>query len=382
MWRPTTSLSLPTLVTAAVVTALALSAAGPTAAVTARGSEGSSPAPVTRSEATDRSERATASATQAARSERRRNRVGFSPGFSILYQEVEELRADLARMHDLGARRLRVDLSWALVERDRGTYDWSHSDRVFGEARAAGLKVLPILGYQPSWAGRSTVDVDGFSAFVKAAVERYGAQVPAWEIWNEPNLERFWFGEPDPAAYGAMVSTVSPLIRSLDPKARIVVGSMAPAVDARDGSQVAPETFLAAAGDHLAPGDFDAVSVHPYSYPAMPQEALTWNTFFRLPQMGRMAQEIGGPDVKLWLTEYGAPTGASDRAVSEKTQADMLVSAVRAARRDPRVGPIYLYSYRDAGSDLGDSEDNFGVVRHDGTPKRAALRLRALLNPS
>lgn len=313
------------------------------------------------------------------RMERRRSRVGFSPGFSILYEELPQLRQDLAGMYALGARRIRVDLSWALVERDRGRYDWSHSDRVFREARAAGLRVLPVIGYQPGWAGREGIDVSGFSAFAAAAADRYGNQIRAWEVWNEPNLERFWFGRPDPVAYGRMVSSVSSTIRQHDDDARIVMGALAPAVDDPSGSEVSPETFLRGAGKALSPGDFDAVSVHPYSYPVMPRSDHDWNTFHRLPEMLTLAREIGGRRVRLWLTEYGAPTGQSDRSVRPRRQARMLVQAVRRARRLRGVGPIYLYSYRDVSNDLGDAEANFGLLRHDGERKRAARALRNAL---
>ncbi len=307
--------------------------------------------------------------------------VGFSPGFSIMYQPLAELRRDLRGMYRLGARRLRIDLSWALVEWHRGQFDWSRPDRVIREARAAGLRVLAILGYVPPWAQTASGAVRPrlFAGFVDRATRRYAPSVGSWEIWNEPNLERFWSPSPNPAAYARTVAAAAPRIRRNDPNARIIVGALAPATDT--GSELSPETFLRrfyrAIPRHSL---FDAISVHPYSYPAMPSGDEDWNTFHRLPQIRAVASRAGDRDVRVWLTEYGAPTGRSDRAVSPYRQAAMLVQAVREKRRYRTIGPIYLYSYRDLDAALSDPESNFGVLRHDGVAKRAWALLRGELN--
>ncbi|GAA5141913.1 hypothetical protein GCM10023340_04460 [Nocardioides marinquilinus] len=306
--------------------------------------------------------------------------VGFSPGFSIIYQPTDELRSDLRAMYRLGARRLRLDLSWAITEPSRGTYDWYKTDRVINEARRAGLRVLAIIGYEPDWAtGSPNVDAAAWSSWVDAATRRYADTVSAWEIWNEPNLSRFWRGGPNPEAYAKVVATAAPVIRSNDPRAKIVTGALAPATDT--GTELSPETFLrrfyAAIPDHDV---FDAISVHPYSYPAMPDGAEAWNTFFRIPQIRDVAVRAGHDDVKVWLTEYGAPTGLSDRSVAPEVQAQMLVRAIKAARQMEGVGPIFLYSYRDVDDALNDPESNFGIVQHDGTAKSSYRMLRRMLN--
>ena len=310
--------------------------------------------------------------------------LGFSPGFDILYQPEADLRRDLRAMRALGVRRLRVDLSWAFVERQRGRYDWSANDRVFGAARDAGLQVLAVVGYAPSWAtsASGTPDAAGFADFVSDAARRYSSTVTAWEIWNEPNLDRFW-DAPDPEGYARLVLAAAPRLAALDPAAPVVVGSLAPAVDAGDGSQISPETFLRRFYAALPPGAgsglFDAVSVHPYSYPALPAGDEAWNTFNRLPQIREVMVRAGDSRSRVWLTEYGAPTGSSDRSVSTGMQARMLVEAVREARRLPFVSALYLYSYRDARSDPRDPEANFGVVRADGGAKPALAALRSAL---
>ena len=339
-----------------------------------------------RSEYPTRVERASDSAegrsgTSARRAKAGRS-VGFSPGFDLMYASEPELRRELQGMRKLGVRRLRIDISWAAVESNRGQLDWAGPDRVVREARAAGLRVMGILAYQPSWArtGASTINVGGFADFAGLAARRYAGAVSAWEIWNEPNLEMFWGGTPDPVAYARLVEATAPQIRSNAPKATVVIGALSPAVDASDGSQMSPETFLRGFYNTVSSRSlFDAVSVHPYSYPAMPDGDEEWNTFHRLPQMHELMRSFGDGRKRLWLTEYGAPTGSSDRSVSPSLQAAMMVQAVRQARRNKYVGPIYLYSFRDRADAPEDSESNFGVVQYDWRPKAAYRALHRAL---
>lgn len=308
--------------------------------------------------------------------------LGFSPGFSIMEESLGDLRRDLDQMRALGVTRIRLDLSWARVEGARGQYDWSQPDRVFGEARKRGIAVLAVIGYQPGWAQRYDgagrplpVDAAGFARFAGAAAERYRSQVGAWEIWNEPNLRRFWTAAPDAAEYAALVNAVAPRLRAGDPGAPVLVGSMSPANDA-PGETVSPMTFLRGVYARVPLENFDAVSVHPYSYPAMPTGLEEWNTFFRMNQLRQIMTANGDSGSRIWLTEYGAPTGSSSESVSEQVQAAMLVSGIREARRRSYTGPLYLYSLRDAGTDAGEREDNFGVLTYDRRAKAAYGALR------
>ncbi|MDO9458252.1 beta-galactosidase [Nocardioides sp.] len=321
-----------------------------------------------------------------ARSAVKRVPVGFSPGFSIQEESLEDLRRDLDQMRAIGVTRIRLDLSWARVEGVRGRYDWSQSDRVLAETRRRGIRVLAVIGYQPDWAQRydsagrpQPVDRAGFARFAGAAAARYRTQVGAWEIWNEPNLQRFWIAPPNAAQYAALVNAVAPRLRAGDPGARVLVGSMSPANDVA-GETVSPMTFLRGVYARVPLRNFDAVSVHPYSFPAMPTGFEEWNTFFRMRQLRQIMAANGDARSKIWLTEYGAPTGTSDEAVGEQDQAAMLVSGIREARRRGYTGPIYLYSLRDAGTDAGDREDNFGVLTHDRHAKPAYAALRRELS--
>ncbi len=302
--------------------------------------------------------------------------LGVSPGFSILEEPVDQLRDDLDALVTLGVTRLRVDVSWAVLQPGSDRFDWSSTDRVMGEARARGIDVLGVLGYEPDWARRTTadgtalpVDPQAFAAFAGLAADRYAEEVGAWEIWNEPNISRFWPTGPDPVAYAEVVAAASPLIRAAAPGATILVGALSPADDGADA--LAPATFVTGLYDTLDPDTFDALSVHPYTYPASASGSQSWNTFHRLEELHRIMARHGDGGSPIWLTEFGAPTGTSEVSVSEQDQAEQLTTGIEEARQRCYTGPLYVYSLRDAGTDPADPEDNFGLLRADGTPKPA-----------
>ena len=74
----------------------------------------------------------------------------------------------------------------------------------------------------------------------------------------------------------------------------------------------------------------------------------------------------------IWITEFGAPTGTGAGAVSESVQADTIRIVLQAAKETPWIGPAFVYSMRDSGTNKADREQHFGVLRRDFTPKPAA----------
>ncbi len=302
--------------------------------------------------------------------------LGISPGFMTLDLGRKQLARDLDRMVGIGVTRIRVDLAWSTLQPRKDRYSWETSDRVLRAAGKRGIEVLGIVGYEPGWAVRFAADGTRlppdpqlYERFVRTLVKRYADDVAAWELWNEPNLRRFWPSGPDPTAYAALASAGSSAIRAEDPRAPIVVGAMAPGDTV--GSTVSPMDFLRGVYAALPRKAFDAVSVHPYCFPGFPDQEQPWNTFHRMDELRRIMVDNGDDRTRLWITEFGAPTGTSAVAVSEKKQARTVRIGIKEAGRRPYVGPMYLYSQRDAGTDKADSEQNFGLLEHGGTAKKA-----------
>lgn len=313
----------------------------------------------------------------------RSEEIGFATGSVILDLDADDRGRDLDRMVELGASWVRFDFDWSRIESRRSDPDWSTVDELVIDARQRGLHVLGLIAYTPTWArpdGTSDKappdDPDEFARFVGDVLDRYGNHVRAWEIWNEPNVSSFWETGPDPEAYAELLVAASAVTREADPDAIIVTGGLAPALD-RPGDEISPAEFLAGIYDSAPLDSFDAVGIHPYTYPGFPSESQEWNTFAALDDLRGLMVDRGDADRPLWLTEFGAPTGTGDRAVSESDQARMIDEAMAGVRDVDWAGPLFVYSLRDIeGGPADDIEANFGVLFADGSPKAAAAVVR------
>lgn len=316
--------------------------------------------------------------------------IGVSPRW-VLDDSDEDLDQDLQSARELGATRYRFDVDWSVAEPTPGNFDWARIDRIVEAVTKAGLKPLGVLAYTPDWARvPGTTDTHGapadpaaFAAFAAQAASRYSGSIGDWEIWNEPNNAAFWKPAPDPAAYTRLVTSAYSAIKAVQPDATVLAGAMSPGEDWAPG-EVEPLTFLEAMYDHGVKGSFTALSIHPYSYPAMPADPSTasWNTFQKVPRIHDLMTAHGDGDKQIWFTEFGAPTGKSSKAVTPDRQAAYLTEGITAARELGYVQAILIYSLRDAGSDVTDPEQNFGLLTLARQPKPAYQAVRNLANPS
>lgn len=121
----------------------------------------------------------------------------------------------------------------------------------------------------------------------------------------------------------------------------------------------------------------DGIAVHPYTFPALPRDARQHNVggFTDLPALHNVMSRRGDGQKKVWITEFGAPTGTGPTAVSEEEQAEALIKARKLVGRWDWAGPLIYYELVDGGTDPTDVEQNFGVLREDLSLKPAAVAL-------
>lgn len=218
--------------------------------------------------------------------------------FGITPQDIPTAE-DIQYMKAGGIESLRWPLFWAAIQPNRkGGYDWSSFDEVVETAARGGIEVLPSIGSPPVWVVRkgTTMPVDtalqrqAWSAFLKAAVERYGPggkfwtehakigpgpdYTPAirkpipiknWQIWNESNF--FYFAYPvSPSRYAKLVTIASKAIKSVQPSAKVLLSGLFGHPTARGLRGMPAATFLKRL--YAIPGfrnRFDGVSLHPYA---------------------------------------------------------------------------------------------------------------------
>lgn len=315
--------------------------------------------------------------------------VGFAQAYSPLWQPAADLARDFDAIAATGAKWVRFDFMWGVVQSNgRDSWDWSTIDRGVNAAKARGLKVLATLAYTPPWArpAGATSDKwaptnpDDFVRFARAAVARYAPQgVHAYQIWNEPNTG-FWSPKPDPVAYTELLRRSYPAIHEVDPQATVVVGGLAavgPTLDweAAGGAELSAYRFLTRMYAAGAAGYFDALGQHPYGIPGGPREPGTWNAFGQTPALHDLMASKGDGAKKIWGTEAGYYTGTGPHGVNEAKQAEYISDYVTLWTQRSYTGPIFIYSLRDRSTDASASEDNFGLLKVNFTPKQSYTTL-------
>jgi polysaccharide biosynthesis protein PslG len=311
--------------------------------------------------------------------------IGFAD--SDLYgMSPEDVNRTLDLMIATGVHTVRVMMPWAGMEPNPGQYDYGQVDMIVDAANARGMSVLGTLVSSPGWAvepGLQPISSPPASAatyadFAGAAASHFRGRVAAYEIWNEPNAVMSWTSGPqgpEPARYAQLLKAAYPKIKGADPSA-LVIGGVVGAVVQFFALTMDPVTFIDQMYAAGAKGSLDAVSFHPYLYNnEFSKGRGTPNTpFSQAEAIHNVMANNGDGGKKVWATEYGQPTSASDEA----TQAAYLTDFLTTWRTLPFAGPAYIYTTRDRNTGSASDVDTLGVYRSDWTPKPAQAAVAAL----
>jgi polysaccharide biosynthesis protein PslG len=313
--------------------------------------------------------------------------IGFAdPG--LITMSPGQQQAELAAMRDLGMNSLRIDARWDWVQyAGPDQYDWRDLDQLVEAADLAGLTLDVIVNGCPAWAAtpgaRHPASAADFGRFAATVAARYRDRpVVAYEIWNEPNQAATWGPTADPVGYTQLLIAAHDAVRQVDPTTPIVLGGLAPLRS--DGVDVGAIDFLTAVYQNGGGGHFDAVGYHPYCYPALPSTFQPWSGWSQMAQTTPSIRSVmtanGDAARPIWITEFGAPSHGPN-GVGEPAQAQALAEAIEltgaAGGSGPTggVGALYLYSWRDRGTNPGDDEDWFGLMSTSGALKPAFGRV-------
>jgi hypothetical protein len=302
--------------------------------------------------------------------------------------------AVMDRLADAGAGWLRVDVGWATLQPDGpGPFaDWYAGllDDVLAHAQDLHLKVILDFWLTPPWASASgspyappTHDAD-FAKAIGMAAQRWGDEVDAWEIWNEPNFDSFFEGA-DAETYTRLLCAAYPAVKHSD-QSPVLLG----------GLMYNDDDWLRQVYEAGAKDCFDGVATHPYigpsnAAPDTPAVGVVWR-LTATPAVRDVMKEYGDASKRIWITELGWSSGPDskgnpwDLPVSPRTQAKFLREAVELVRsRYPYVGPIIWY--RDVDGPTRSYQDGFGLMHPDLSPKpafhafEAAVRGRGMRRP-
>lgn len=309
--------------------------------------------------------------------------TGSPFGVNVHAPENEQLVLLLDRAAEAGVGWVRIDFVWAAVEPEPGIERWRAYDEIAAAASARGLAVLAIVAYTPAWATDGPEfsgvprQVADWSDFCYRAADRYRGAIDHWEIWNEPNLRRFWSGSRSEYVE-RILRPAAQAIRAANPEAKIGGPALAHHVgDGRDWHGWLLDV-LRDAGDEL-----DFLTHHAYDLedPAGVLRRLTAATPFgrdparwgELEPSLREVLEWAGFDRPVWLTETGWVTSRRD----ESRQADHYAHFLDlwlAGGEDPAwPARVFFYELVD---DPDPSVPKYGLLRPSGRRKPAFGVLR------
>jgi len=254
--------------------------------------------------------------------------------FGVNAHQAPDDVLDLAA--DAGIKWVRFDMNWWQFEPADGVYDWTVADRFMATADANDLQVFVTIAYTPTWAGTPGCDdlaidenawcrnsvpaTSDWTDFVTAAVDRYGSQVKAWGMWNEPNLSHFFLGTRQQYVNDILIPG-SDAVHAACADCKVLGPELAHLRGANWDSEAGNcifgecvfngwEVSLAAILDDAGPW-IDIISHHKYTDPADRFWAETLDGEWLVVQFMHGIREITdthAPGKPVWITEMGWET--------------------------------------------------------------------------
>jgi hypothetical protein len=261
-----------------------------------------------------------------------------------------------------GAGSVRTAFFWSHAQpAGPATTDFSGYDRVVLAAARHRLVVVPVVQGTPTWAAAMPGDGASpprdnadYARFLQALVGRYGPHgslwsehpelsprpIRDWQIWNEPNIDRYWSTQPFAKSYVRLLRAARAALRKADPGARAILAGLP------NKSWAALRSIYGAGGR----GAFDAVALHPYT--GKPVNVVKLVSLTR-----RVMRRYGDKRKPVWVTELSWPasigktnsTGGFE--TDDKGQANRLrkgLVLLARARRKLRIQRVYWYTWLSA----------------------------------
>jgi hypothetical protein len=271
----------------------------------------------------------------------------------FLNQEVEPAKRErsVRMIADAGFHWIRQEFPWEDIEIhgkgdfvDRrndldgdGQVDpadaWAKYDSIVALAEAYDLEVIARLSNPPAWTRHLTDtvgtyappdDLTDWGDYVYSVVSRYRGQIPAYQLWNEPNVYPEWGEQPvDPQAYKDLLCEGYRRAKEADPDVIIISGALAPTVSLHPGPGPAlgmnEFVFLQRMYDAGAGPCFDVLSVNDYMLWSGPTDRRMrpLNINFSRPAYVRDIMVANGDAEKpIWIGEMNANAVPNDPGIA------------------------------------------------------------------
>lgn len=193
---------------------------------------------------------------------------------------------------------------------------------------------------------------DAFIRYVDEVTSRYKNRKIIWEIWNEPNGTS-WQPKPNFVEYASLVKRASKTIKENDPSGTVVAPALAELND--DSLKWLEEIFKLDTLKYI-----DAISVHPYR--AENPETVVGD----YKALRKLVGKYSPKNIPILSGEWGYSMTPGWRGlnISEDSQADYLVRMFLINSLSDIPITVW-YDWKNDGTDLFNSEHNFGLRQND-----------------
>lgn len=197
-------------------------------------------------------------------------------------------------------------VSWPHLEPQHNNWQFRQLDSYVSDAKHRGMSLLLPLGLSPTWAASKPhensaykqlgwasppKDITDWEQYVERVMRRYRGRIQAYEIWNEPNLTRFYSGSTTQLV--EMTCAAMRIRDAIDPGALIV----SPAATEKEKGISWLRDFLELGGGKC----IDVIGFHFYLHAHEVPEQLV--KYLRMVKEVRESTGLG--HLPIWNTESG-----------------------------------------------------------------------------
>ena len=262
---------------------------------------------------------------------------------------------EYALLDSLGAVWLLRTFYWNRIEPAEDQWDFAVYDEYVDNARAAGKKIIGVLGYDVPWIhtdGKRHFYIppdrlDMYVNYVRQTAAHFRGRVDAWCIWNEPN-GHFWKGSRE--EFFELFRRAAGALKEADPGAALVGGAF------NRGAFSLPGKYIRGLFESGAMEQADAAAFHPYEL--NPKRTAKLYGAFRA-----IVSKYGFAG-RIWVTEVGYPTGGRypTKVAEKKFPAHVVKTFVNLAVSGAQ--KILWYQLFDPADRVKNNSENFfGLVR-------------------
>ncbi len=319
----------------------------------------------------------------------------FREDFGVTAGEV------MGYVDDLGVEWVRIQITWADIEPDKGQYSWGQLDDIVDAVGRHNRKLLVSIVRSPAWATTDgghgmPADPNDLGDFLLAVATRYQNRIQGYEIWNEQNYAVENAGYVQGAGrYVELLKVAYLRVKEGDPLAMVLFGPLTPTGVNDPNIAIDDISYLRQAYEYNAgevKGYFDVLAGHVGGthnppdtlWPENPGPFPNWvdhptHYFRHLENIRAVMEAYGDADKQLWLTEFGWASldGISTDAAtgyeyaennSAAAQADYLVWALHLIRENyqPWLGNAVIWNLNFSTFNVANDEKSaFSLLRPD-----------------